>query len=142
MKIGDKRVTWSNVILSFQAVGDNKLSRETSNQIAKVKKRREITVESLGLEPLCEEVRVLLVLDCDINNIISKFMFKSFRMQHSEYIFILLLFQLVAYFSERSISTETLRRNAVMQKTTGVQVHDAREKDFHFLLFISSCSRS
>ncbi|VVA28376.1 PREDICTED: twinkle [Prunus dulcis] len=66
------------------AVGDNKLSRETSNQIAKVKKKREITVESLGLEPLCEE--------------------------------------LVAYFSERSISTETLRRNAVMQKTTGVQI--------------------
>ena len=36
-----------------------------------------------------------------------------------------LFFQLLAYFAERMISGETLRRNAVMQKRTGDQVHDS-----------------
>ncbi|KAK4488077.1 hypothetical protein RD792_003819 [Penstemon davidsonii] len=73
---------WSG---STRAFADVKSTYGRMNKIAKIKQPlREITEESLGLEPLCNE--------------------------------------LLAYFAERMISGETLRRNAVMQKRTGDQI--------------------
>ncbi|XVF23032.1 hypothetical protein REPUB_Repub13aG0003300 [Reevesia pubescens] len=61
-----------------KAFADGKSSFESFSRVNKVKVKRQITVESLQLEPLCN--------------------------------------QLIAYFAERMISAETLKRNAVMQK--------------------------
>ncbi|KAL3833743.1 hypothetical protein ACJIZ3_008479 [Penstemon smallii] len=70
---------------STRAFADVKSTYGRMSKIAKIKQPiREITEESLGLEPLCNE--------------------------------------LLAYFAERMISGETLRRNAVMQKRTGDQI--------------------
>ncbi|XP_030549191.1 twinkle homolog protein, chloroplastic/mitochondrial [Rhodamnia argentea] len=69
---------------STRAAAKPRSSYTTSNQTSKVKSIREITEESLELEPLCNE--------------------------------------LVAYFAERLISAETLRRNAVMQKKCENQI--------------------
>jgi len=43
------------------------------------------------------------------------------------FIFYLVFFQLLAYFAERMISTETLRRNSVMQRKYDGQVHNHTE---------------
>ncbi|XWS11484.1 hypothetical protein CRYUN_Cryun37aG0002300 [Craigia yunnanensis] len=67
-----------------KAFADGKSSFESFNQVNKVKVKRQITVESLQLEPLCN--------------------------------------QLIAYFAERMISAETLKRNAVMQKKSGNEI--------------------
>ncbi|KAL2524362.1 Twinkleprotein [Abeliophyllum distichum] len=68
-----------------RAFADVKSTYAKMNRITKVKQPlREITVESLELEPLCNE--------------------------------------LLAYFAERMISGETLRRNSVMQKRSGNQI--------------------
>ncbi|XP_057972058.1 twinkle homolog protein, chloroplastic/mitochondrial isoform X2 [Malania oleifera] len=70
---------WKGSMLAFAG---SKSSYGRMNLITKAKHPRKITLESLELEPLCNE--------------------------------------LLAYFAERSISGETLRRNSVMQK----RVHD------------------
>ncbi|XP_022845855.1 twinkle homolog protein, chloroplastic/mitochondrial isoform X3 [Olea europaea var. sylvestris] len=68
-----------------RAFADVKSTYAKMNRISKVKQPlREITEESLELEPLCNE--------------------------------------LLAYFAERMISRETLRRNSVMQKRSGNQI--------------------
>ncbi|XVE89437.1 hypothetical protein DITRI_Ditri19aG0201300 [Diplodiscus trichospermus] len=67
-----------------KAFADGKSSFENFNRVNKVKVKREITVESLQLEPLCN--------------------------------------QLTAYFAERMIFAETLKRNAVMQKKNGDEI--------------------
>ncbi|PIM97971.1 putative mitochondrial DNA helicase twinkle [Handroanthus impetiginosus] len=70
---------------STRAFADVKSTFARMSKITKIKQStRVITEESLGLEPLCNE--------------------------------------LLAYFAERMISGETLRRNAVMQKRTGDQI--------------------
>ncbi|KAK6150165.1 hypothetical protein DH2020_017690 [Rehmannia glutinosa] len=73
---------WTGATRAFAGV---KSTYARMNTIPKVKQpTRVITEESLGLEPLCNE--------------------------------------LLAYFAERMISGETLRRNSVMQKKTGDQI--------------------
>ncbi|KAL0442391.1 UNVERIFIED_CONTAM: Twinkleprotein, chloroplastic/mitochondrial [Sesamum latifolium] len=68
-----------------RAYADVRSTFGTMSKISRVKQpTRVITEESLGLEPLCNE--------------------------------------LLAYFAERMISGETLRRNAIMQKRTGDQI--------------------
>ncbi|XWS20765.1 hypothetical protein CRYUN_Cryun31cG0130500 [Craigia yunnanensis] len=67
-----------------KAFADGKSSFERFNRVNVVKVKRQITVESLQLEPLCN--------------------------------------QLIAYFAERMISAETLKRNAVMQKKSGDEI--------------------
>ncbi|KAK2994893.1 hypothetical protein RJ640_024601, partial [Escallonia rubra] len=69
---------------STQGFADVKSSYKRMNQITQAKPQRIITVQELGLQPLCNEV--------------------------------------LAYFAERMISEETLRRNAVMQRTYGDQI--------------------
>ncbi|KAA3489453.1 twinkle-like protein, chloroplastic/mitochondrial-like isoform X1 [Gossypium australe] len=64
-----------------KAAADGKLSIGNLGRVNKAKVTRQITVESLELEPLCN--------------------------------------QLTAYFAERMISSETLKRNAIMQKRSG-----------------------
>ncbi|GMH26054.1 hypothetical protein Nepgr_027897 [Nepenthes gracilis] len=68
---------------SMRAYANGRPSNGRLDHIMKVKKR-EITEEMLGLEPLCDE--------------------------------------LLGYFAERMISGETLRRNAVMQRSYGDQI--------------------
>ncbi|KAK6123823.1 hypothetical protein DH2020_042424 [Rehmannia glutinosa] len=73
---------WTGATRAFAGV---KSTYARMNTIPKVKQpTRVITEESLGLEPLCNE--------------------------------------LLAYFAERMISGETLRRNSVMQKRTGIRL--------------------
>ncbi|KAB2028713.1 hypothetical protein ES319_D05G114800v1 [Gossypium barbadense] len=67
-----------------KAAADGKPSIENLGRVNKVKFKRQITVESLQLEPLCN--------------------------------------QLTAYFAERMISSETLKRNAIMQKRSGNKI--------------------
>ncbi|KAF9589812.1 hypothetical protein IFM89_028747 [Coptis chinensis] len=67
---------WRGHVRAFES---GKETYSNPEEIAKVKRIQVITEESIGLEPLCNE--------------------------------------LLAYFSERNISGETLRRNGVMQKT-------------------------
>ncbi|PKI43504.1 hypothetical protein CRG98_036106, partial [Punica granatum] len=69
---------------STRAFAQNGSSFGTSNTISKVKKIRELSAESLELQPLSNE--------------------------------------LLGYFAERSITAETLRRNAVMQRECGNQI--------------------
>ncbi|XP_007023031.2 PREDICTED: twinkle homolog protein, chloroplastic/mitochondrial [Theobroma cacao] len=72
---------WKGITKAF---ADGKPSYANLSRVNKVKVKREITVESLQLEPLCN--------------------------------------QLIAYFAERMISAETLKRNAVMQKKSGEEI--------------------
>ncbi|XP_052487708.1 primase homolog protein isoform X2 [Gossypium raimondii] len=67
-----------------KTAADGKPSIENLGRVNKVKFKRQITVESLQLEPLCN--------------------------------------QLTAYFAERMISSETLKRNAIMQKRSGNKI--------------------
>ncbi|XP_039004242.1 twinkle homolog protein, chloroplastic/mitochondrial-like isoform X2 [Hibiscus syriacus] len=67
-----------------KAFADGKSTFESSRRVNKAKVERDITVESLQLEPLCN--------------------------------------QLIAYFAERMISAETLKRNGIMQKMTGDEI--------------------
>lgn len=55
----DVRVTWLIVAVFFQASAGSRPSYETLHSITKVKNIREISVESLNLEPLCDEVLYL-----------------------------------------------------------------------------------
>ncbi|KHG10114.1 DNA primase/helicase [Gossypium arboreum] len=73
-----------------KAAADGKPSIENLGRVNKVKVTRQITVESLQLEPLCN--------------------------------------QLTAYFAERMISSETLKRNAIMQKRSGDEVEGEMDK--------------
>ncbi|OWM77330.1 hypothetical protein CDL15_Pgr028967 [Punica granatum] len=73
-----------NSLLCPMAFAQNGSSFGTSNTISKVKKIRELSAESLELQPLSNE--------------------------------------LLGYFAERSITAETLRRNAVMQRECGNQI--------------------
>lgn len=63
-------------------------------------------------------IKCLVVLTCYIH---SKFIL--FALCKILNVILFDFFQLVAYFAERSISRETLKRNAVMQKRTGDQVN-------------------
>ncbi|PHT54915.1 Twinkle -like protein, chloroplastic/mitochondrial [Capsicum baccatum] len=75
-----------------RAFADVRTAYADMKKFGKVNKRcRQITEESLGLEPLCDV--------------------------------------LLAYFSERIISRETLQRNAVMQRRYGDQVYDGISVD-------------
>lgn len=58
----DVRVTWLIVAPFFQASAGSRPSYETPQRITKVKNIREISVESLNLEPLCDEVFLLPIL--------------------------------------------------------------------------------
>lgn len=49
-------VNWMTVAGLLQAFAGTRSSYETSNKSARVKQIREISVESLGLEPPCNEV--------------------------------------------------------------------------------------
>lgn len=60
-------------------------------------------------------------------------------MQAGSYLFLLLI-QIRAYFAERMISGETLRRNFVMQRTYGDQVHNqiGRQKSLFIYILCSN----
>lgn len=58
----DKRVTWATGTLSLQAFAGRRSSYTASKNSTTDKTIREITVESLGLEPLCEEVKAYYFL--------------------------------------------------------------------------------
>ncbi|KAK4755942.1 hypothetical protein SAY87_009699 [Trapa incisa] len=66
---------WSGTTKAF---ANNKRSFENSNAIRKAKETRKLSVDSLQLQPLCDE--------------------------------------LISYFSSRSITAETIRRNGIMQR--------------------------
>ncbi|KAK8581374.1 hypothetical protein V6N13_144403 [Hibiscus sabdariffa] len=67
-----------------KAFADSKSTHESYSRVNKAKVKRQVTVESLQLEPLCN--------------------------------------QLIAYFAERMISAETLKRNGIMQKKSGYEI--------------------
>lgn len=107
----------------FQALADVNSTYETMNKIAKVKKPiRVINEKSLELEPLGNEVIIVVIMTLQILFTFYSTLIK-FQSLVKNKIYILIFFQLLAYFAERMISGETLRRNGVMQKKAGpVQV--------------------
>lgn len=99
----DARVTWATGTLFLQAFAGSKSSYKKSKNSTTDKTKREIAVESLGLEPLCEEVKTYYFLKfdcflCDTNTdtIISKLWF-SFLLQPG-FIFILPCFRFLHFF--------------------------------------------
>ncbi|KAI3455894.1 hypothetical protein Pfo_012557 [Paulownia fortunei] len=93
------------------------------NRYTKVKQPvRDITEESLGLEPLCYEAFADVKSTFAAMNKITKIKQPTRVISEESLGLEPLCNELIAYFAERMISGETLRRNAVMQKRNGDQI--------------------